>query len=512
MTGVQTCALPICTIILNNAHGNLLAVKVQKAHENYYELCKEYGAAKFLNMHAAEWKIQSALPKPSLIATANHIDAWLKPLVEEDVFNQFMTMIGDRDLRDVYVYEIDHAHRHYFTYLHDVTLSDEEFRLANRRCVHDLFTLLTHGIAFPQLADLFHNLEHTADRVDGGRFQVLANLLHGWKGSGRLTGWKVAVEYPNVRGSGLADLGDYVSINDFIGYTETIRKYYSDVWDKHHDTTANYVLANLMGEYQYVLFLIAGRRGSELAEQANNQQLSADAIKQIWQTLASQIFDNCVYAVSLVTKQSEADIRRALLVFVDLDRMARQMQFWMTHEYVPYIKKNKMPTEIYGEDVNITIDINLFRKGTFHPKLGCAIDGVHQDLGAVNGQEPLKETNKLLYWMVNLIFIHYHNIRLSLQDIKKITSADTIIAAETLRKNSFFHLPEKSYHAIQAELCEERLKQPSGLSRHKMAAISKEAKTHKEKWAAATIFEFWRKNRPHNTVQTNHDAMQIALK
>jgi hypothetical protein len=168
------------------------------------------------------------------------------------------------------------------------------------------------------------------------------------------------------------------------------------------------------------------------------------------------------------------------------------MQFWMTSEYIPHLKANKIPEDIYGPDVSITVIIDRFRHGTFNDVLGCSIDGVHSDLGAVNGQEPIKEANKLFYWMVNTVFISFHNFRLTLKELHQIVSESKrdIIQSEVLRKQSFFHLPDKDRHAIQRDLCRDRLMQ-EGLPPELIKPLKAEAADHERRRAMAIVGGLW---------------------
>lgn len=499
--GVKFLRLQGRTILLQDKEGLILAVKVQKHSESVDELTKEYNSTTYLRQHAGELRLQSALPAPVCITTINSVHDWLKPHVSAEELESFKKMTGTFPARSAYVYKVDPRQCDYFTYLHDPALSDAAYSKANRAAVHDLYSLLLRGVVFTQLGDIFHNSEHVEDRDDRGRYIVLVNLVRDGSGSGRLTGWKKAVEYPNVRASGLADLGDRTSINDFIGDTERVRRYYSSAYSSYRGTTGNYLLANIMAEYQYVLFLIAGRRGCELTERVKSTQGQTDEeikakISQIWLSLARQVVSNCAQAVAVSTHQPEAQAEKFLASVVDVSRLARQMQYWMTAEYIPDLKQNRIPEDIYGTGTNVFVNFSDFRSGTFNDVTGCAIDGVNPDLGAVNGQEPLKEANKLFYWMVNCIYEPYHQLRMTTQDIHKVLREADPEKSEQLRKSAFAYLPGKAYHGLQAVLCEERLKQqPDSLPQEARAAIAEEGKEHKRKHAGITIGQFWRDKR-----------------
>ena len=181
----------------------------------------------------------------------------------------------------------------------------------------------------------------------------------------------------------------------------------------------------------------------------------------------------------------------------------------MTDEYIKDLMQDKIPVDIYGEGTEVKVNIDRFRINTFNRRIGCSIDGINQDLGAVNGQEPIKEANKLFYWMITTIFHSYHQMRLTLVDLKKVLRplTDGIDDEEQVRKKAFMHLLEKQYHKIQQTLCEERLKQRKPLPPELRMQLQKEALDHKQKHAALVIFGFWKKHRiKHNEKHADQEV------
>ncbi|OGT46295.1 MAG: hypothetical protein A3E83_09250 [Gammaproteobacteria bacterium RIFCSPHIGHO2_12_FULL_41_20] len=481
------------TILLEDGQGHWRAVKIQKRGEDKQALCREYDTTCYLSKNAKRLGLQSHFSTPVMITCISDVQSWLKSRLPPGEYEQFEQTVSSDSVKNAYVYDADPR---YFTYLHDFHLPDDVFREANRRAVHDLFTLLKHGMIFTQLGDIFHNKEHVDERGDRGRYMVLVHLLRdfSWRGSGRLTDWKGAVEYPNIRAAGLADLGDHVSINDYIYNGNMVDQYYAETRRLYGDRGGNRLLANVMAEYQFILFLIAGRRGCALTEMAVAAQQSSLEIDVIWRHLAQQVMDNCVQAVALLTNQKEEHIAEALNAVVDVERMAKQMRYWMTRDYIEDLKHNRVKEGIYEPDTLISVDIMGFREGTFNSQEGCSIDGVHQDLGPVNGQEPNKEANKLFYWMVTHIFTAYDVFYMTVRDLHKVTTEKDVVASERLRHSLFSHLPSRQYHRLQQALCEERLKQKSFPVEMK-EQVSAEATLHKKAYAAATIQTFWRNHR-----------------
>lgn len=498
LEGWQFLGLQGRTIKLINIDNEILAIKILKVAESVEDLEKEFKATSYLKTHAAELNLKSSVPTPLKITQLENIQAWVKTHVSEEDFDKFQKMVGTQSKRSAYIYKVNNNQSNYFTYLHDSKLSNKEFKEANRVAIHDLFTLLGRGYVFTQLADIFHNLEKVDERKDRGRYMVLVNLLRRFinqKGSGRVTNWPQAVRYPNVRAGMLADWGDGISLKAFLGDTEYVKDLFAECLALHGDKAGNYLIANIMAEYQYVLFLIAGYRGRQLTAQAKlNVDCKEADIKKIWYELATQIVENCAQAVSILTHKSEKETFNNLKSMVDVNRLSRQMQYWMTEEYVPDIEKNKIAENIYGANVLVTVDKNRIRKNTFNSKVGSSIDGKNPDLGFVNGQEPIKEANKLFYEMTTEIFKAYHEVNLSLKDLHGIAKEKDILKSEALRKRSFSHLqPHKSYHAIQRELCEQRLKQKAPLNDDIKKSLESEVKIHKENYAAMVITGFMRK-------------------
>ncbi len=482
------------TLLFEMETKKIVALKIQKKNEKIAELIKEYRTAGYLFDHAEKYGLKSQYPEPKNIIILTDLKKWISSnITNQKQKKDLYEMIGDKNRYAAYEYHVDNSKNNYFTYLHDISISNDEFHRVNRIVIHDLFTLFKHGVIFSQLADIFHNLEHVTDRADKGRYIVLVNLLRNFykKGSGRLTNWMQSVAYPNVRATGLADLGDRVSIDDLIGETERVKEYYSETWGMYKNKTCNYLLANVMAEYLYVLFLVAGRRGVDLTAEARSKNLSSVYISQIWQNLANQMLDNAILAISIMTHFPEKQIKTHLSSAVNTQKLAKQMQYWMTNEYISDIKKNIVREDIYDSDTEIEVEFKKLRKGTFNDTYGCSIDGKNPDLGPVNGQEPIKEQNKLIYWSIMYIFVFYNNFRLTLEDLHQIINEKNIKESEKIRSDSFRHLPKKNYHHIQGLICGERVLQKT-LTPELKTEFENKAMHHKKEHAALVIQNFWK--------------------
>jgi hypothetical protein len=121
----------------------------------------------------------------------------------------------------------------------------------------------------------------------------------------------------------------------------------------------------------------------------------------------------------------------------------------------------------------------------------------------VNGQEPIKEENKLIYWMINYIFVAYNHFRLSLQDIHQIMIEKNIEKSEKLRQFSFQYLSKKNYHHIHSIICQERSLQKT-LPDELKTEFNHKANMHKKEYSALVIQGVWRNYK----IQRNTDVIE----
>lgn len=490
------------TILLEDKELNILAIKIQKKFEDPNELKKEYRTVKFLNEHKSDLKLDCYFPNQQGISTVDsQLLTSLCDVTSKENVDAFTKMIGKKEQYYAYVYQVDKQHRDYFVYLNDPSLSDEDFRIASHNAIKNLLLLLAQGLIFNQLADIFHNTETGSQRrPDLGRFIVLSNLLSPMaldgrpNGLGRLTGWKKSVEFPNVRGRNapVADVGDRISSLECMFNGDFAHKFFSSANEELKEHVGNYILANFIAEYQYVFFLISGRRAAELTKQAITEGKSKEEIDKIWQMIADQLVTNCALAVSLFGFQTLDEAKRSLLSFINVDRLACQMHMFMTDEYIPYIQKETLPTEIYGNETSVDISIERFREGTFNPVSGFCINQTDPDLGPVNGQEPLKEMNKLLYEMINKIVSSYHDFRLTLDSFKNYGS------------HSFFNLSGKQYHCQQIEL-EKLLLASDKISSDDKEIIKDDLAYHQKIKAVYNMQKIWRSKQDKRNKESQTD-------
>ncbi len=488
------------TIILENADKTRLAIKVQKQSESAIELSKEFEMT--TQCLANKNHLKSYIPTPVSITPMVGIFAWLQDKISADDLTMFAKLVANENNHITYVYQIAADQHDYLTYLHDPTLSNDIFAKANRTGMTDLCRLFSIGIVYPSLTDLYHTSFERDQRDDLGRYTVLANLLsyevlvhpdlQGQHGTGRVDKWKLAIAYPNIRGSGLADWGDWDYLHHWRIPNDQVAKHFGTAIDTYKNKVGNYLTAEILAEYQYVFFLAAGWRAAQCETLAKTQHKTAADIQSIWLTIANQIIANCALMVSHLTAIAEHTAYYTLHAIVDVNRLARQMQFWMTDEYIPYVTHRYLPKDIYESTCRTYFDFKTKPKQYFDSQRGFTCDGINQDLG--DCQEPIKEFNKLVYWMLTILAIIYQQHRETAAEVRTIAKAKTVAEQDSLCATSFKHLPPQEYHGMLFAITKKRLRDPN-LSQEKQTELAKKAKTHHAEYSASVIQRFWQERK-----------------
>ncbi|MDP1574983.1 MAG: hypothetical protein Q8L78_08675 [Coxiellaceae bacterium] len=387
------------TFIFKNAGEKYFAVKIQKQKESEHELQKEFKTTQLLQENQKEWCLKSQIPEALFFGKLDSAE--------------FLKQYSDNDLMShspqpfVYIYS---SSPDYFIYLSDPNLSADVFQKASRAAIYDLGKLLNRGMVYHQLADIFHNSTSGTQREDLGRYLTLAGLLRQFFiNSGRVDRWTDAVAYPNVRASGLADLGDFSAKESYVQspyLQEMKRPCPHPVKGKtfpENPYAIDFIFANLIGEYLFVFTLISGRRGRALTM---NYVLSSDVKKQIWLSLAEGLLDNAALLISVLTNLDEENCKRYIQSAISKKLLAAQMEFWMTDSHATALPQNhekysKALQELYPGATIGWEGIHNYRV----TKIGFSHDGVSPDLGDYNCQNPMKEDNKLYYLTASIIHL-----------------------------------------------------------------------------------------------------------
>lgn len=250
----DACVLEVLgrTVIVHPAEGEKAsvgywAIKVAKRGEPKEALFKEAGAQRMLRSLDAR-PLRSSLPEP----------VGILPLeIPGDVIEAIGEALGGLDALSLpefdgkflcFVYRVsDYGYFHYANraaqarggrkHIEATTETVADLQEALRKAMHDIFYAAAHGWMFTQVIDLYHHniqadpvtsafpsLERLASAptrvADGdGRYLVLLDLLRDVArdrglpvrrtfGMGRIDKFASSVIYPNVRASGIADVGD----------------------------------------------------------------------------------------------------------------------------------------------------------------------------------------------------------------------------------------------------------------------------------------------------------------
>ncbi|KTD06092.1 substrate of the Dot/Icm secretion system [Legionella gratiana] len=400
------------TLLFINKSSEVIAVKVQKKVENKSNFSEEYQITNYLIKHQRRLNLQSELPQPLGLYSIKRTEI-LENCNHNPDYEQFIELISDMTELDVYVYKAPLA---YFTYLHDEQQTFSELASSLQKNIHDLFVLLKEGIVFPQLADIFHTGSDKDCREDMGRYYTLVQLLKVCQPHlGRIDKWQKAVEFVNLRVSGLADLGDNLPITSLFTPSEFTKKYFPEIlrggyhqtfFDQSSGTASslftgkrklfgNYLYLNTIAEYLLVIQLTLGAYGNKVTRKIGDLV----AKKAVWQQLAELMFHSCAEVVALMAGIPQSKALELLSQRAKIDKHAQQIQFWMTPDYAD-LNSSEIKMQqymLYPGESGYEINDELV------PGVGLSVDGIHQDLGGYNQSLPLKEFEKLLYATVTLI-------------------------------------------------------------------------------------------------------------
>lgn len=431
---------------------NIIALKVQKKGENPSELIKEAETLVALKKK----QLASKLPEPMGVQQHDLKDilALIPERVTPQDLEQFKKMTESDTPVSVYCYEVTSENTGYFTYLHDPSLSEREFNQACRNAIYDLCVLLKeNGLVFHQLADIFHNTTSHKARTDNGRYLVLTPLIRRFyevSHSGRVDKWKESVEFVNLRATGLADVGDsslFTEYKQFEIFQEITGAFAQGRGlerlppSKHADERIH---ANLIGEYLFIFTLVCGRRAVELLK--INPKLGKD---QVFQDAAQQIFNISAQFLAQLTGISEKKATHYIAQCAQVSVLAKQMAFWMSSDYsLKALDLEELSTLYPGTELaSLNFGpIQFVDKGKMlgKPGVGFANDNIHQDLGDYNCQNPMKEDNKIYYFVASMVRLykdmgaHYRNASFEFETaLAKNDFATANLALKKLTQNQY---------------------------------------------------------------------------
>ncbi len=388
------------TLLFKNPQGQYRAIKLQSASEQVDALWRELHVVKLLTSEKAKELTSERSPRGLLTTWPTPIDVCRFTNFPSH-FHELLTKEIALEDRCVNAYIYEFSDDSYFRYLHDPSLTPEDYKTARVAMLHDLFVLAQHGIVYTALADLFHftnptNLALQEARPDEGLFLPLPDLFRvTGQGTGRLRNIWGSIEYPNARASGLADAADVDLIDNIItNIAETPFKERSLIGMQGIES---FILAHYAASYLLVDQLILGRREREQMDWQNE-----DYVKEIGRQMA----EGFTIALAAYTNLQE-EIVQPFTEFGGLDwtGLARQMSFWMRNDdkgYVPHVQARKIPRNIF-ENVHVFVS-DTKEIGNWKQDRGFMYNEDIPDSGPMSGQHMIKEGERSWYvsalWLV----------------------------------------------------------------------------------------------------------------
>ncbi|MEC7838782.1 MAG: hypothetical protein VX777_01935 [Chlamydiota bacterium] len=381
------------TCIFTNKQGRCRAIKWQKKGERQEELSIECEVVKLLNENKNFLKLKCSYPEPIGVYEITG----LMPYPLRNAPESELTANEKNGKQIVYIY--DCPNDHYFTYLHDPSITDEERKLSRKSILSDLTTLAEIGYYLTSICDAYHTFpDRAAKRMDNAEYHPLADLLgigSVQRGSGRLHNWTGAIEYVDERkGEHLADVGDgslFPATDLPEGYLKERNLSYSpcDYYKKAYEPK---IMSDLLASYHLVDELVIGR---STFQKHHIDWTNDGALKKI----EDQLIDGASWMLMNYAGMTEEDSRKlAVDCGIDWKRYARQMAFWMQkEEYMPHLKKNNrsLPEGIYPESAIITLE-NIYSFSNWSDSDGLqTVDG--PCIGVFNGGYTIKEGEKARY-------------------------------------------------------------------------------------------------------------------
>jgi hypothetical protein len=391
-------ALGRTLIYQHSEWGNYLAFKILKQDEPVSYLDYESRMLDYLNANKEALGLKSYYPKPYLVEGSRLIRIKLNKAPNEMLQSQIDKDKRRFDLDKTDGYYTLMAYKaegsNYFTYIRESDIEPVLFREALLINIHDLFVLARYGIIHTALIELFHNLIQN-NRQDSGKYIWMIDIIQniwGRSGAGRLHAWTSAVEYPNMRLSGLADFPDLYTLRQLAKDDNPISVHMNTLKDEHPGYSPEvFYLASYLGDYLLSAALITGRY---LRDRGELDWRNPDMLAKLMQ-------ECYITAFTAFAGQGEGAIH-LLSDMVDWKRFARQMCLAMAkgNELSDYLLNNDIPQEIYGPNVQIHYSSDyISSRGWIDTakKKGWYFDGSNPDLGPTNGPNPLQELIKANY-------------------------------------------------------------------------------------------------------------------
>eukprot|EP00158_Paraphelidium_tribonemae_P009481 Partr_v1_DN28877_c2_g2_i3_m33097 len=350
------------------------AIKIEKKGKS--ELDDEMRMDLFFQKHQAELQLTSDLPRNPILLKRVKLDQGLADkLAPENAEYELHEAGGFYTGLEFDVPE------GYNIPLHGVE-SMQELESASAKSLGDAAILAkSFGLVSIAPADLFHNLE--ANRRYIWNIDMKPSIL-GKNGAGRLDQWRKAIRHVNMGQSGIRDLKHYMFVDEIKTKDTPFDRVFSFLTN-----IGNFLLCWMLSVGEW--FMTHGFDQTEL------QSVLTDGLSTFMSKFTDKPIEECTEFVSGALR---------------LDRLARQMKYFMAKEYVndlahqiktpiqglkkffttkkyilgPYIK-SKIPGDIYGEDMK---SISGHKPSQFwNEKEGWMRHEGEEDLGPYNGPFPI---------------------------------------------------------------------------------------------------------------------------
>jgi len=381
------------TLVFEGKNGAQYGIKLKKKDEDVSEFEGEGTLLGYLNASKNALGLKSSLPH--LIKTIRIVgipEKIKKALAKASAGGKGFEIEVKGGVMAM-VYE---APKDYFKFLNDPSLGDEEFMAASFRGLEDLFRLARHNLIHTALIELFHNVIQRG-REDRGRFVWMVNTVRPMmsrSGTGRLHAWTSAVKFPNLRGSGLADLAHMARIEE-LTKAENNESVHLAPLHRFKGSTQNFFLASYLGDYLLAWSLLVGSRFQQKGELDWKDGAKVSR-------LAGVMKKGFTHAFSVYSGVPEKASLAFLGTIINWQRIAVQMSWCMSDAYVEALKTRKVPQKIYGKGVKVIIPNNMETMRGWTDK-GWSFDGKNPDLGPVNGSFPAQELIRTLYLLTSFM-------------------------------------------------------------------------------------------------------------
>lgn len=402
--------------------GKGIGIKLLKESESESDFNKELGMQKFLADKKATLGLISDYP--TALGTFEMGEADFEKLSDLIITGiaaskAAATSSGEPPVKDIALHAADktvmlyEAPWPYFIYenragltavLPDLNL-DETIKTGRQKFFTDAMKLLKEGIGFPQLIDLNHN----SDRIYNWMIDVIRMYGGVLQGMGRIDNWKSAARYPNIRASGLADVGDSVALSD-MEYdqgtehsTNEAESAHGKVWTTLSAQKHKMLIAQYFGSY-LLSSILAEAHGFFVTEKntltgttpKSGEAIEAEKVKLI--ARLTHVLHTGFNTFKDTFKEGVPDIAAHVITEADVTKLADEMIFFMGGEYMESLKTaalsgsletytpKKATTGEYEERLKTLFGPGVEVKPLIPlPEQQAAADGTHKQSLGVHG-------------------------------------------------------------------------------------------------------------------------------